>query len=178
MKVKAIISTPKVIDSIFRKTIIVMVKEYKNSHIGLIINRPMNENIKTFWKDVNHDIQIEDQKKIRFGGPVFGPVVMLMHKIKKYANYGVLQDVYLSVQYRDIQKIIEQTNFYELYVGYCAWIPDQLNKEISRGVWWKTNAKESMIFGSDYDLWDELKQKQDLILLEKLNIKNQNFQFN
>lgn len=155
-----------------------MVKEYQDSYIGLILNRPINETVSNFWKDLNYNLDIKNKNKIRFGGPVFQPVAMLIHKLKQYANYSIMPDVYLSVQYRDMQKIIEENNFYEMYMGYCAWMPNQLDNEISRGVWWKTNVTEDMIFGSDFGLWDELKQKQDLLLLEKLNINNQNFQFN
>lgn len=179
MKNKVILATPKIKDEVFRKSLILIVKEYSNSHMGLILNRPMNETIKDFWKTSGYSTEISGKNNVKLGGPLFGSL-MLLHKCKKYSDYEVMTDVYLSVHVSNVEKALNNSRDkpYEMFIGYCAWIQMQLENEIQRGSWWVLDPTEYMIFGNDENVWDVYKYKQDMIYLEKLNIQNQNWKFN
>jgi putative transcriptional regulator len=173
MDIKALLSTPKIKDEFFYKSIILIIKEYENSHMGLILNKPIDETIKKFWETDYSD------QKIKVGGPVPASV-MLLHKSKKYSDYEIIPSkVYLSVHVNNVEKVLKTTKSkYEMYVGYCAWMQGQLIEEIYNGSWWSIKPNENMIFDNEENLWDIYKYKQDLAYLEKLNIKNQNYKSN
>ena len=171
MNIKSLLATPKIKDETFYKSLILIIKEHECSHMGLILNRPTSEPIKKLW-DTEIDVNM------KFGGPV-SDSLMLLHKSKKYADYEVIPNVYLSIYIGSIEKVLKTSkDKYEMYFGYCAWIKNQLLDEIGKGVWWPITPTENMIFDNEENLWDIHKYKQDIMYLEKLNIKNQNYKFN
>ena len=173
MNIKSLLSTPKIKDEFFYKSIILIIKEYENSHMGLILNKYIDETIKNFWETDYAD------QKIKVGGPVPASV-MLLHKSKKYSDYEIIPNkAYLSVNITNVEKVLKTTKSkYEMYVGYCTWMQGQLIEEISKGLWWSIKPNENMIFDNEENLWDIYKYKQDLAYLEKLDIKNQNYKLN
>lgn len=164
MNIKSLLSTPKIKDEIFYKSIILIIKEFENSHMGLILNKPIDETINNFW-----DADFANQK-IKVGGPLPASV-MLLHKSKKYSDYQIIPKVYLSVNLSNIEKVLKTTKEkYEMYVGYCAWVQGQLIEEISNGAWWSITPNENMIFDNEENLWNIYKNRQDIAYLEKLKI--------
>jgi putative AlgH/UPF0301 family transcriptional regulator len=178
MKIKALIATPKIKDSYFHKSTILMIKENKDSYIGLILNKIMEEKASEIWECINPDACIHKNNQLRNGGPLYGAVTVI-HKIKKYAEDELFPKTYLSIHPKNIEKIIQnKTKPYEMYVGYCAWSPTQLSTEMVGGDWWMTEPDDTMIFGDNYDNWTLKKEEQNKIFLDKLSIKIQNHLLN
>lgn len=177
MNIKALVATKKIKDSYFHKSMILMVKKDKESYIGLILNKKIEEKVKEIWEIVSPNLVIQNNNKLRNGGPLYGSI-MVIHKIKKYSEQEIFPKTYLSINPENINKIItSKTKPYEMYVGYCAWSPAQLASEIVMGNWWTTEPDDSMIFGDNID-WELKKEEQNKIFLDKLNIKIQNHLLN
>lgn len=175
---KALIATPKIKDLFFFKSIILLTQMNKNSIYGLILNNVMDERVTDIWEVVNPEAKIHKNNKLRIGGPLYGAVCVI-HKIKKYSEQELFPKTFLSIKPSNIEKILSsKTKPYEMYVGYCSWTPSQLAKEIMEGNWWESEVSDDMIFGDNFNYWDTNKQYQNKLLLEKLEIKNQNYLFN
>ena len=179
LKNKVLLATPKVKDEFFNKSLILIIKEYDNAHMGLILNKPMNETINNFWKTAGYSTEILSKNNIKLGGPLFGSL-MLLHKSKKHSDYEIMNNVYLSVNVSSVENALidSRDKPYEMFVGYSAWIQKQLDYEIQRGSWWVLEPNEYMIFGNDESIWDVYKHKQNMLYLEKLKIENKNWKLN
>jgi putative transcriptional regulator len=179
MKYKALLSTPKIKDSFFHKTVILIVKEYNSSHMGLVLNKNIDESIKNFWSVAGYSTEISSRNNVKLGGPLFGSL-MLLHKCRKYSDYQILENTYLSVHVSSIENALRESRDkpYEMFVGYCAWAEMQLENEIKKGSWWSIEPNEYMIFGNDENMWEVYKYKQDVLYLEKLKLSKQNWIFN
>lgn len=174
MKIKTIVATPKIRDPYFHKSIILMIKENKDSYIGLLLNKSMEEKVKEIWDEINPDAKIYKNNNLRNGGPVYGAISVL-HKIKKYSEDEIFSGTYLSIHPENIEKIIQnKSKPYEMYVGCCTWYPNQLMAEIITGSWWSTEPDDIMIFGDNYDYWKLKKEEFNKEFLKKLDIKIQN----
>lgn len=174
LKIKALLATPKIKDPFFFKSIVLMTGYESEFFHGLILNNRMNEKVTDIWEEIDPNIKLKNNNNLRNGGPLYGAIAVL-HKIKKYAEEEILPKIFISTNIKNIEKIIQnKTKPYEMYLGYCAWSKDQLDREIRLGSWWVTSPDESMIFGDNYDYWKIKKEEQNKIFLDKLGIKIQN----
>ena len=75
-----------------------------------------------------------------------------------YAIRSYYENLYLAVRVTTIDRIIETTpNEARYYVGYVAWQPGELTREIERGLWAVLSADLHTVFRKDTDgLWEEL----------------------
>jgi putative AlgH/UPF0301 family transcriptional regulator len=151
-----------------------MIKENKDSYVGLILNKSIEEKVNEIWDVINPNAKIFKNNNIRNGGPIYGAVTVI-HKIKKYAEEELFPKTYLSIHPNNIEKIIQnKTKPYEMYIGYCSWSPSQLSSEMSLGNWVSTEPEDLMIFGDNSDYWKLKKEEYNKKILDKLNIKIQN----
>lgn len=175
---KVLLATPKLRDPYFHKSIILMIRESKDSYFGLILNKTMEEKVTDIWEEVNPNIKLFKNNNLKNGGPLYGAVTVI-HKIKKYSEDEIFPKTYLSIHPENIEKIIQnKTKPYEMYVGYCAWSSAQLSMEIVKGNWWGTEPDDHMVFGDNSDYWNLKKEEQNKLFLDKLNIKMQNHLIN
>lgn len=175
---KVLIATPKIKDSLFHKSLILLNKINKDYFFGLILNSTMQERASDIWEAINPSASIAHNNKLRMGGPLYGAICVI-HKIKKYSEEELFPKTYLSIKPSNIEKILSnKTKPYEMYVGYCAWSPGQLASEIMSGYWWETDADDLMIFGDNSDHWVLKKEEQNKKMLDKLGIKIQNHLLN
>lgn len=174
MKIKAIVATPKIKDPYFHKSIILMIRENKDSYIGLLLNKSMEEKVKEIWDVINPDAVIYKNNTLRNGGPIYG-AISVIHKIKKYSEDEIFPGTFLSIHPDNIEKIIQnKSKPYEMYVGCCSWYSSQLSIEMTTGSWWATEPDDFMIFGDNSDYWKLKKEEFNKQILDKLNIKIQN----
>ena len=174
---KVLLSTPLVKDSFFHQSLVLIIKEVENSHIGLIINKTINETSKDIWSQINPELEFKE-KPLKLGGPIQNSII-LAHKLKKYSDYETLPNLYLSIEKNNIQKVLKNTSNYQMFLGYSLWLPDQLNHEMyKRGLWRVVNFEEKMVLKNNYDLWHKEKNKLSEDYIKKLGLVKQNFSMN
>lgn len=168
-----LVATPKLKDSTFIKTAILIIKTNKDFKLGVIINRTLNKLVKI--KDVPNL-----KKYLKFGGPVPGPVVAIHHE-KTLAENTISNNVFYSCGFENINKI-SVTELYQFYSGYCTWKEGQLEKEISEGYWIVDSIKNNhkLLYEEDDFIWIHLKNNHSKEFYEKigLNINKHNYLLN
>ncbi len=147
MKGKILISSPSLLsDSIFYKSIILIVDETDNSHIGFILNRPgglflMNDS----------DNSAVKKYTFQFGGPVSDDTFYII-KNQNYIDeeYRVMDGISWG---KDVQLIINRIenrmidlNDVIFFQGYSGWDINQLNEEISSESWIVLDESDLNIF--------------------------------
>ena len=161
MKGKILISSPSLLsDSIFYKSIILIVDETDNSHIGFILNRPgglflMNDSDNSTIKKYT----------FQFGGPVSDDIFYII-KNQNYRDeeYKVIKDICWG---KDVQLIINQIenrkidlNDIIFFQGYSGWDINQLNEEIGSDSWIVLDESDLNIFElSRKNSWGKILKK-------------------
>ena len=161
MKGKILISSPSLLsDSIFYKSIILIVDETDNSHIGFILTRPgglflMNDS----------DNSAVKKYTFQYGGPVSDDTFYII-KNQNYIDeeYRVMDGISWG---KDVQLIINQIenrmidlNDVIFFQGYSGWDINQLNEEISSDSWIVLDESDLNIFKlSGKKSWGEILKK-------------------
>jgi putative AlgH/UPF0301 family transcriptional regulator len=176
--IKALLATPKIKDSYFHKSIVLITGNESGYYHGIILNKKMNEKIMDIWEEVNPNLKLKNNKNLKNGGPLYGAVAVI-HKIKKYSEQELFNKTYISIHPENIEKIIQnKTKPFEMYVGYCGWTSAQLATELASGSWWAIEPDDLMIFEENYDYWKLKKEEQNKSYLDKLKINMQNHVLN
>ena len=178
--IEVLLSTKKIKDSVFKKSIVLIIKQIDNMFVGIILNKFLGETVGGMWKNIDPNFKYKKNKFIKFGGPLYDSKysIVVIHKIKKYGEFEIFPKIFVSFKIENIDKIIKNKKFpFEMYIGYSYWKEDQLYEEIKNGYWRIIDQKDEFIFNEN-DIWKELNDKQNYIINEKLKIKAQNYKIN
>ena len=126
---KLLVATEKSHDPDLSKSVVLLIHFYKDSAIGLILNRPV--------------------KDMYFGGPVaLGARCLFRSQVKPAGAKHVIGDVYVAT--KPVPKG-------RVYAGYVGWSAAQLNDEVSRGLWQVRDATSAVVFDANpATLWRRL----------------------
>ncbi|MGI9518138.1 MAG: YqgE/AlgH family protein [Pirellulaceae bacterium] len=150
-----LIAEPRLPDSSFFRTVVVMIQHSDQGATGLILNRPGNVSLSDIWDDVS-DSPLARDKPIHIGGPVEGPLTAL-HDRMDLAEQTVIEGVYLSMSRHNLDELLASEHG-ELCVfsGYSGWAPGQLENELSVGGWLLLEAQPEHVFGNPDNLYKSL----------------------
>lgn len=159
-----IIATPNLKDSIFSKSVVLIIKIIDGIKIGLILNRTLDKVVKLKKLKKTH---------LKYGGPINGPIIAVHHE-EKLAENEIMPDLYYSCEYKNIDEIIASKNcLYQLYSGYACWVEGQLESEISNGYWTVMDSSPlKIIYEEDDFIWTYCRYLYNETYLESIGIKH------
>lgn len=166
---KLLVADPKLFDPNFYQTVILIVKDEKEGAMGLILNRPTDETVKTVLEQIDADVKCESQEPLHIGGPVYGPLTSL-HQLAEAGEEEVLPGLWWSSETENLTKIIEGDAKYRLYSNYAGWGEGQLDYEIKAGGWTLIDGTSDYVFEKQ-DPWAEARRNSGDSLLESLGLK-------
>lgn len=100
-------------------------------------------------------------KSLHFGGPLSGPVVAV-HGSAELAEAEAGEGIFVAAQRDHLEALLraDSTTPYRLIIGHLGWTQEQLNHEISSGVWHRMPAtadlKADILSTHDGLLWSAL----------------------
>ena len=159
LKNKVLIAMPSINDPVFKKSLILICDYNEDGAMGLIINKPIDENI---IMNVFHDFEINDlnmDSKVYFGGPVGLDTGFVLHDSKYSTDktIAVSSDLSITSDNKIFDDIKQNNgpNKYLLTLGYAGWEKKQLDQEIKNGDWLVSPVDFNFIFKvSDDEKWD------------------------
>ncbi len=161
---KILIAPPNVRGNFWQKTVIFVTEDHDRGSMGLVINKPSKISIREFGQQCGVDADIDGL--VHVGGPVNVKALSMLHssdwacnntmKINKEFSISSSSDLLERLSMGDTP------NHWRLFVGLCAWSPDQLLSEV-KGIhpynhdfsWLIATPHYNSVFGLDsQDQWN------------------------
>jgi len=154
-----LVAHPAFRDADYRQTVLIAAPAPAGGHIGVILNRPTKRSLFSLFPD--HEPSKQVTEPVYYGGPFSRSALVALVRRKDDPGEGtvyLMKNLYLAFRVTTIDEIIESTpNEARYYVGYVAWAPGELQREIDRGLWAVLGADVHTVFRKDTDgLWEEL----------------------
>ena len=132
-----------------------------DKHLGFILNRSTGRAMASVFPD--HEPSKAVQEPIYFGGPEAADALFaLVRRDPGEPSFHLFDDVYMTANGRNIDRIIEQTpNDARYFAGFVGWMPRELAAEIERGFWLVGEADAADVFRKESGeaLWQELAKR-------------------
>jgi putative transcriptional regulator len=153
-----LISEPFLLDSYFKRAVVLIGEHDDHGTIGFILNKPT---------DVKINDAVEDfpsfNVPLYFGGPVDTDTLFYIHTIgaKLEGAKEIVKGVWWGGNYEQLKFLIDtgqvRENQIRFYAGYSGWEPKQLDIEIKEKSWLLSSANTSFTFFSDpKGLWGQV----------------------
>jgi len=153
-----LISEPFLLDSYFKRAVVLIGEHDQHGTIGFILNKPT---------DVKINDAVEDfptfNVPLYFGGPVDTDTLFYIHTIgnKLEGAKEIVKGVWWGGNYEQLKLMIDtgqvKENQIRFYAGYSGWEPKQLDIEIKEKSWLLSSANTNFTFFSDPKcLWSQV----------------------
>ena len=159
-------------DPNFHRSVILMVQhDPDGGAMGLILNRPLQANIKEVCTE-QFDFECAVDGPLHLGGPCEQTLMVLYSEsspAETSDGVRVMDGICLASDKSKIESLLlDPQSDVKCFVGYAGWAPGQLEAEIEHGAWLATPATREEIFrtgagdGAGKDQWQELMNRLTL----------------
>ena len=149
---KLLVSSPRLQDGNFVRTVVLLVQHGKDGALGLVINRPTKLSVREAWEHTQ-DSPCQIDGVLFSGGPCEGPL-MVLHTVEPASQTHVVEDVHFCAEPSHIERVIAESNGpTKFFVGYSGWGGGQLESELEEKSWLVTPATSKIVFAQGADLW-------------------------
>ena len=148
-----LIASPRLQDSFFTKSVILLLAHSDEGAAGLVINRPTEATVSDLSESIFKG-SFAWEKSISLAGPVSGPLVVL-HQESRFADHEVVPGVFSTVHDSKVRQALKsRVEPSVVAINYSGWGPGQLEKEMEDDSWDVIPATPALIFaGLEFDLW-------------------------
>ena len=144
MKGKILISTANLLDDeVFGKTIIYLVDEDEETHMGFIVNKPL-------YYRVSEATDLKGNFQLYFGGPVSEDRMFFIHSgipSLKPSSLSIDGRFWFGGDFEELKRIVEKDpasleGKIKFFAGYSGWGREQLREEIRKNFWYVTSPEK------------------------------------
>ena len=155
---KILVSEPFLLDSYFKRAVILLGEHSEDGTVGFILNKPT---------DLNLNDALEDfppfEVPLYFGGPVQTDTIHFLHTIgeKLEGSKKILPGIYWGGSLEALKLMIETDQVKKedirFFAGYSGWEPNQLNDELKGKTWLISQGKRDFAFAEHpEELWGQV----------------------
>ena len=158
MKGNILVSSPSLLsDTVFYKSIILIIDDSDNSHTGFILNKPGG-----LFFIKNESGKLNRNYKFNFGGPVSEETFFIIKNHNLYSqNFKINENLFWG---NDVEMIINEIenkkidpNEVIFLQGYAGWEEDQLKEELESNSWIVIDNFQEDIFDLTHkNSWNKL----------------------
>ena len=157
---KILISSPKIEDDAFIKSVVYLCSHDRDGAMGFVINKKLKD-FSLSDLAVPLDLAPKNNLQDMFlyqGGPIEKIRGFVLHSAEyfKPGTYQVDQKIAVSSSLDVLKDIAYGTGPVDHLValGYCTWAPSQLEKELMSNDWFVSDASNTLLFHTDdQDKW-------------------------
>ena len=151
---KLLVASPKLNDSSFKRSVVLIVQDDANGTVGVVLNRPATSEMCEAWNKIaGHSPQ--GNGRLWFGGPMSGPI-LAVHGIKDLAELKLSNGIFAAATQDNLKQLLaQQERPYRIFFGLSGWQPGQLETEISQGAWLTADASSDDVLEEHEDLWSD-----------------------
>ena len=157
-KGQLLISEPSFTESIFYKSVILILHHDINESIGLILNQPSNIKL----NKVINGLPL-NKFKLNVGGPVENNTLHFIHTLGQQIpdTKKIEKGIYWGGDFDTVKKLIIEkkisVNDIRFFIGYSGWSKNQLINEINNNNWIIHNDETKICMqNSNEKLWSKL----------------------
>ena len=155
---RLLVSEPFLMDSYFKRTVILLGEHGEDGTVGFILNKPTDLTL----NDALEDFPPFDAQ-LYFGGPVQTDTIHFLHTLGKRleGSKEILPGIWWGGSLETLKLLIETNQVHKddirFFAGYSGWEPHQLEDEMKGRTWLVFNAKKDFAFSEKpEELWGEV----------------------
>lgn len=154
-----LVSTDKMSDRRFSRTVILLIEQGDRGSMGLVLNKPSEVSLGFVLPDFRSTEM--GKQKLYLGGPMQTSNIFSLVRTDQVhpSMRKVFGNVYAAAGLRALGHIagqLQPTERLRGYAGYAGWAPGQLKREVEQGVWQLVPADEESVFEAADGLWERL----------------------
>ncbi|MBI3383494.1 MAG: YqgE/AlgH family protein [Aquabacterium sp.] len=153
-----LIAMPGMRDGNFAGTVVYMCEHNDKGALGLVINRPIDINLKHLFEKVDLSLERPDlaSRPVFFGGPVQTERGFVLHESldAEGGHYNSTLKVAEGLEMTTSRDVLEALSNGAgprkvfITLGYSGWSAGQLEEELSRNGWLTVDAEPDIIFNT------------------------------
>jgi len=152
-----LIAAPQLLDSNFKKSVIVLFTKDEHGAMGVVVNRESSLLLKDLCTDQKIDFNRFDKQKVRSGGPVQPEHGLVLYSPAGQDLVGspICDGLSVSSSRETLAKLCGTAGArFHCYAGYAGWAPGQLEEEFRQGSWITAPVDPGLILDEPLDtLW-------------------------
>jgi putative transcriptional regulator len=161
-----LVAKPDLPDPRFARTVVLVTRTPELQTVGVILNRPLPTRLAEIV--VEPSLARNYSGPVFYGGPVMGRTLVALFRADAEPPapaFRISNGVYLSMHPGNLERLLRgdgpgYPDAYRLYMGFSAWAPEQLEREIEEDSWYVLPASEALLFRADSEgLWEQLLER-------------------
>lgn len=161
---------------VFHQTVVLVIDHHEaTGSTGIVINRPLGENLLKVASETESNVDLSlklafNTAPVSYGGPVMQEEYSILHGYGEVEGSKKVSPGVFVGGSQELMSEVRQNKFHpsnSLFVkGHAAWVPGQLTREISKGVWYTAAVSSDFVLryagapvedgdNSD-DLWSDI----------------------
>ncbi len=153
-----LVANPKLPDSNFAQTVVLLLDYGADGALGLVVNRPTRIELSEMFPDL---APLRGRSvRVHYGGPVRPTTLTYLTGDAVGAEPGeepVCKGVHPVTGSAGLERALKQGATLRAYAGHAGWAPGQLDNELRRGDWYVVSADAATVFREPADaIWPEL----------------------
>ena len=152
---KLLLASANLLESNFKRTVMIMCEHNENGSMGFILNRPMEFKV---CEAIAGFEEIEEV--LHMGGPVQVDSVHFLHSRGDLIDGSVqiLPGVFWGGDKTELSFLLNtgviRPSEIRFFLGYAGWTAGQLQEEFEEGSWYTAEASPGIIFSDAYErMW-------------------------
>jgi len=151
-----LIAMPGMTDGNFAGAVVYLCEHTENGALGLVINRPIDINLKNLFEKVDLSLEREDlaSRPVYFGGPVQTERGFVLHDSldAEGGHYSSTLKIPGGLEMTTSRDVLEALSNGAgpsrvfITLGYSGWGAGQLEEELGRNGWLTVDAEPAVIF--------------------------------
>ncbi len=155
-----LIASPSLLDSNFRRTVVLVTEHTDEGAAGLVLNRPSPASVLELVPEL--EPLVEDAEQVWLGGPVQPNAVLVLGEFVDPDDAAV--PLFGSLGFPSLDEpedVVPATTRRRVFAGYAGWGAGQLESELGREDWIIEPAQNDDAFTeAPDDLWAEVLRRK------------------
>ncbi len=152
---KLLLASANMLESNFKRTVLVMCEHNEKGSLGFILNRPLEFKVSEAVAGFE-----EIEEVLHKGGPVQGDTVHFLHSRGDLIedSLEILPGVFWGGDKDELSFLINtgvmRPSEIRFFLGYSGWSAGQLEAEFEEGAWYIAEGSIGIVFGDAYErMW-------------------------
>jgi len=155
-----LIASPSLLDSNFRRTVVLVTEHSDEGAAGLVLNRPSPASVSELVPEL--EPVVEDDEQVWLGGPVQRNAVLVLGEFVDPEDAAV--PLFGALGFPSLEEpdeVVPATTRRRVFAGYAGWGAGQLESELGREDWIIEPAQPDDAFTEAPDeLWAEVLRRK------------------